>query len=269
MTLFNLAKNTVQYSFKNNLFESASYVAYKILLAFFPFLFFLVSVAGLMGQNPQAIGLIKQFYTHLPQEIVKVIAPVVNGVISSPLKKILTFSIIGILWVSSSGIESIRHSLNRAYEYTESRNILILRTQSIALVILAILILVLISALTFIVPFLLHLIPADAANFLPSSSFYWFLSFLFNAFILSVIFKVFYRWLPNHASQSYKSWPGAFLAAILCSLFAALFSIYLQHFGNYHALYGSLGGIIIALLFLQLSSYLVLLGAQFNKELVR
>ncbi len=128
MTPFNLAKNTVQYSFKNNLFESSSYVAYKILLAFFPFLFFLVSVAGLMGQSPEAVALIKQFYTHLPQEIVKVIAPVVSGVISSPLKKILTFSIIGILWVSSSGLESLRRSLNRAYEYTESRNIIILRT---------------------------------------------------------------------------------------------------------------------------------------------
>ena len=151
MTPFSLAKNTVQYSFKNNLFESASYVAYKILLAFFPFLFFLVSIAGLMGQSPEATKLIEQFYTHLPKEIVKAIAPVVSDIIASPLREILTFSLISILWVSSSGVESLRRSLNRAYEYTESRNMLILRAQSIAIVILAVLALVFVSTLTFIV----------------------------------------------------------------------------------------------------------------------
>ncbi|NCP62441.1 MAG: YihY/virulence factor BrkB family protein [Alphaproteobacteria bacterium] len=269
MTIFNLAKNTMQYSLKNNLFESASYVAYKILLAFFPFLLFLVSVAGLIGRSPEAIKLIEQFYTGLPKEVVNVIEPVVSDVITGPLKKILTFSIIGILWVSSSGIESIRRSLNRAYEYTESRNILVLRTQSIAVVILAVISLVFVSTLTFIIPFFLHFIPLYISKNIPSFTFYWPLSFLVNALILSVVFNFLYHWLPNHACKPPKSWPGAFLAALLCSLFAALFSVYLQNFGNYHALYGSLGGMIIALLFLQLSSYLVLLGAQFNKELSR
>ncbi len=137
------------------------------------------------------------------------------------------------------------------------------------MVILAVLSLVFLSTLTFIVPFVHHLIPEEAAKYLPSFTFYWPLRFLINVLILSAIFKGFYHWLPNHERRTHKAWPGDFLSALLCSLFAALFSIYLQNFGNYHALYGSLGGIIIALLFLQLSSYLILLGAQFNKELSR
>tara|TARA_R110002095_G_scaffold11019_1_gene15819 strand:- start:153 stop:962 length:810 start_codon:yes stop_codon:yes gene_type:complete len=269
MKILKLAKNTLLYSFKNDLLENAGYVAYMVLLAFFPFLIFLVSVAGLMGQSREAIGLIEQFYTHLPQEIVQVISPIVKGVIASPLKKIITFSLIGILWVSSSGIEAIRLSLNKAYEYTESRNILILRAQSIGFVILGVVALMAISTLTFIIPPLLHLLPSEIANNIPTFNLYWPLSLLLNILILSGIFKGLYHWLPNHSKKPYRSWPGAFLAAVLWSLFAALFSTYLKNFGNYQVLYGSLGGIIIALFFIHLSAFLILLGAQFNRELNR
>lgn len=84
------------------------------------------------------------------------------------------------------------------------------------------------------------------------------------AVVLVALFGILYRVLPNRAQGWRQVWPGAALAVLLWLVLAQLFSVYLAHFNSYNATYGSIGGIIITLVFFQYSATVFLLGAELN-----
>jgi len=89
-------------------------------------------------------------------------------------------------------------------------------------------------------------------------------------FAVLVIFAgaaVLYRWLPDHAPGWRYIWPGAVLTAVLWMGLANLFSVYLKNVGQYHAVYGSLGGIIMTLVFFFASAIIFVFGAEWNAAL--
>jgi len=85
-----------------------------------------------------------------------------------------------------------------------------------------------------------------------------------TACVLGAIFAFCYRVLPNHRLPWHAAWPGAWMAAFGWIALASLFSVYLSHAGQYAVTYGSLGGVVITLLFLHFSTIIVLFGAEYN-----
>ncbi len=88
--------------------------------------------------------------------------------------------------------------------------------------------------------------------------------FIFAVLILFLLFSTIYKILPNHRQSFRDVRPGAVVATIIWLVLAQLFSIYLAHFGNYDATYGSIGGMIITLIFFHYSASIILLGAELN-----
>ncbi len=265
-------------SIDNELLETSGFVAYTFLLAFFPFIILLIAVASLFGQAEAIQDLVLQLPSHLPKEVSNVVMPIIENLFSNPARSLITFSIIGIFWVSSSGIESIRLALNKAYEAPETRPFFIKRGQSLLLIVALVAVVLFSSAFLVFIPALGTYFPDLIANFpiittlfdfLESFDVFTWVEYLISLALVVLFCAAAYWGLPNHQKRPKIIIPGALLASFLCVLFSNVFSYYIQNFTSYSTVYKSLGGVIVFLLFMQFSTYFLLLGAQFNHELMR
>jgi membrane protein len=263
-------------SFDNGLLETSGYVAYTSLVSFFPFMILLISIASLFGQTEQVEYLIYQVQILLPHEVTDVVMPIVESLFKSPRASLITFSIVGLLWASVSGLEALRFGLNRAYELVEKRPIYIRYPQNL-LAIIIILTNIIVFGMAFVVlPALYHYLPAIGDTFefvnpmvetLESIDFVGWVDYILFVVIASIIFSAFYYYIPNHKKRLKLIFPGSILAAFLCATFSSLFSYYISNFTSYTAIYNTLADVLVLLLFLQFSLYFFFLGAQFNQEL--
>ncbi len=271
--------NSVMNALDNELFESSGFVAYTILLSFFPFLILVISVASKFGQTADVQNIILYMTDKIPREISEDIIPIINNIIHNDAGSLITFSIIGIIWVASSGIESMRLALNKAYEARENRHFIILRAQSIMILIVGVVLISTVSIGLYLIPALLDILPEKVATFAPETllekldqliPFFTFSNITTNVVtfvVLALVIWILYRGLPNHKHNSKKPLlPGCLLAAALCLLFSDIFSYFLRNFAQYHTIYKSLGGVVIFMLYIQFSTFCILLGAQFNTE---
>lgn len=257
--------------------DIAGYIAYTCLLALFPFLILLVLAAGYVGTTEAAQVTIQQFYTVLPAEIVTAISPIINEVTNKPPSSVFTVVILIILWISSSSIEAIREGLNHAYDIKETRSIFYRRPQAILFVILASITFLLASFVLIILP-----IAADIWHYLEKyldkvpilgeqlvHSNVSIIGLFGSYFAILISMAAMYKWLPQHKIKFSSCLPGAFISSSLWILMAAVFSLYLRSFARYDILYGSLGGIIVTLIFFHITAILILYGAHFNRALAK
>jgi membrane protein len=262
-----------------NLFNDLSvdisgYIAYTSLLAIFPFLMLLVSLAGYLGTVEAVQTSIHQFYTILPTQVSSAIAPVIQEVTSTPPSGYLIVLVGIILWISSSSVEAIREGINHAYKVHEKRSYFYRRIQAILFVLL--------GSFTFLLAsFILIFLPVGLEVWQLLEPYFEHLPDLpdklglkinllqlmgaYGAIFLAMISM--YRWLPYHKISLSHCLPGAMISSALWIMSAGLFSLYLQNFARYDVLYGSLGGIVITLVFFQITALLILYGAHINRVL--
>lgn len=254
--------------------DISGYIAYTCLLALFPFLMLIVSLAGYFGTEESIQAAIQQFYTVLPPEVVKGISPIVGEVTQTSHGSVLTIAILIILWISSSSIEAVREGLNHAYGIEERRSILYRRLQAMLFVISGSMAFLVASLILIVLPVGLEVWQyletyMDKIPDLPEK-----LGLQVNLLrLMSAFFAIMvsmlgmYKWLPYHKISVKDCLPGAAVASGLWILSAGLFSLYLQNFARYDLFYGSLGGIVVALIFFHITASLILFGAHFNREL--
>src|SRR6202020_351888 len=127
VSVFKAIRNTVQHDG----IEHAGYLAFLGLLALFPFLVFTFAIMGFLGEGQAGADFIKLLLTQLPPHMVKALEPRVAEIISGPPQGLLTVSILGALWTSSSELEGYRTVLNRAYNVTSPPSYILRRLLSI------------------------------------------------------------------------------------------------------------------------------------------
>jgi len=250
-------------------FELAGHMAFTALLSLFPFLIFLAALAGFLGDPTSADDFVDLMFDFLPQDVTLVLAPAVREVLTNRQGGLLTFGLIGSLWAASSGIEALRTALNQAYEIVEPRPIWQLRLQSIAIVFLAVFAIMGLSVTVILGPVLWDMLEL----FVPVPSAYrviWaVVRYTVGAVIVTGIVLLLHRWLPRPRQRWRDIVPGALATTVLWLIVASAFSIYIGTLGNYSATYGSLGGIVITLMFLYVSSLVFIFGAELNAVLRR
>lgn len=249
--------------------ELAGYIAYTILVALFPFLVFLFALAGFVGQGELAEIFVDYTFEMVPEQITETLFPIVQEVLLTKRPQLMTFSIIITLWIASSGVEAIRLGINRAYAVEERRNIVIRRLLSLGFVIGAAITVLAACFLIIALPVVLKIMGEYTMIPFQTLLQITLLRYVLAFFLLIGFLGVLYRQLPNVHHSWRHVLPGAVLCALLWIIMASLFSIYLVNFATYAVTYGSLGGIIITLLFLHASSVLFLYGAEVNAILGR
>ena len=249
--------------------EIAGHIAYTALLSIFPFLIFLASLAGFLGNYVDGLASVEATFDLLPEDVARTLKPVINEVLRSQDGGLLTLGLLGALWVASNGFDALRIALNTAYQLDEPRPWWQMKLGSIGAVVIGGIVFILLSVLIILGPVIWKGILWISPLSQDDRWAYSLLRYGIASFLLFAAVMALHRWLPGRRMSLRSLLPGALTTTVLWLVFASLFSLYVTNLGNYNATYGSLGGVIITLLFFYVSAVLFIFGAELNAALLR
>ena len=241
-------------------------VAYAAFLAVFPALIAGISLFGLVADPATIAQQAEGVLAALPETAQQLLRDQIVSLTQAPsgaLSFSLVVSILLALWSASSGTSSLMTGINIAYDEQESRNFLKLRGTALLLTLGAIVFVLLTLALVAVVPAVLNALQLGTLINVIVQVVRWFLLVVLIVVALAVV----YRLAPDRDAPKLK-WTsvGAVVSAVLWVLASLGFSLYVNNFGNYNKTYGALAGVVVLLLWLYLTGYIILLGAEINAE---
>lgn len=244
--------------------EIAGFIAYTGLVSLFPFVIFLFAVAGFVGNPETAQTVINAAFEQLPREVAQTLSPIINDIFKNQKPGLLTLGIVGTLWVTSSGVEALRVGCSRSWELREKRPFWRRRLTSIVFVAVGAVGVLAASLIVVVAPLVLNhvrtLVTIPEVFIVVATVLRLGLGLCLIAGTLALL----YRYLPMRTIPWRRVLPGAWVAAALWIALASLFSLYLSNSGDYSLTYGSLGGIVITLLFLHFSAIIFLFGVEYS-----
>ncbi|NBX02775.1 MAG: YihY/virulence factor BrkB family protein [Alphaproteobacteria bacterium] len=251
--------------------EHAGYLAFLGLLSLFPFLVLLVAVAGWLGQGNAGAQFISTLLEGLPQHVVGALTPRIEEIISGPPQGLVTIAIVGALWTASSAVEGIRTVLNRAYHVATPPAYIWRRSLSVLqLLVFTFVLIVCMLFVVFVPIFLQHVETFLGTKFLATHEILVNnLLFWLMPCVLFLSVSAIYYVIPNIKLRFLSVMPGALTVVVGWLLAAHLLTIYLLDFEQVNLIYGSLGGIIAALLFFYICNIVFIFGAELNYQLTQ
>ncbi len=247
----------------------ASHVALSLLLALFPFLLFVASLAGIFGGAALAHEAAELIFDAWPAEIARPIVEQINVLLTSPHNNLLTIGFVLSLLFASSGIEALRSALNRAYRSTETRPFWYCRAQSLAFVIVGAVLTLVLAGLVIVAPIITERIAFRLTWLEPLLGLTGLARHAGAFSILAITLLACHAILPAGKRRLIELWPGIAMTAVLCILAGLGFALYLQWFANYAATYAGLAGVMTTILFLYLIAVGIILGGEFNAAIIR
>ena len=245
----------------------AAGVAYYAMLAIFPAVAVVISIWGLISDPQQVTRQINSISSVMPQQAASLIQTQAHQ-LASHAGGGVTFAAVGgillALYSANNGTKSLIEGLNIIYDEQEKRGFIKLNLVALGLTMLLVLGMILAMALVILLPALVVKLGLGAVFNAVATYLRWPLLFIGVMLVLALL----YRYAPSRAQPRWRwvSW-GAASATLLWTIGSIGFSIYVRNFGNYNAIYGSLGAVIILLFWLWLSAFIVLLGAEMNAEM--
>ncbi|WP_108784214.1 YihY/virulence factor BrkB family protein [Wolbachia endosymbiont of Bemisia tabaci] len=239
--------------------EHAGYLSFLILLSIFPFLIVLIAMASTFANFLDQYNVGWAFIIdNMPQDILSSLMPRIREIISGPPQSLLTLAIVGAVWTASSTIEGFRTILNKAYKVPVSSSYIWRRVLSI----LQFLVITLVTTLTIVFFTLVPMLIDFSYQGLSYTR------YLLIEFVLFTIISWLYFTLPNIKQNLSDVFPGSCVAVILWTISASAFKQYLKaSFDQLNLIYGSLGGVVVSLLFFYVLSLIFIYGAKFNFQL--
>lgn len=240
-------------------------LTFYLILSLFPFLIFIMTLVGYA--NITMSDKIKYLEEIMPAEAVAIVEEIIQEVSEGRSQALLSFGMLATLWTASRGINAVIKGLNRAYDIEENRvfwrlrGLSLLATLAVGLVILLSTLLLVFGSWLKKQVFLLTDLPYI---------FYQLWNLLQYAVPLLVMFIVFtlLYWIAPNRRIPYKTvLPGAAFTTISWITASVLFSVYVSRFSDFTKTYGSLGGVTVLLLWLYISSIIVLVGGEINARL--
>jgi membrane protein len=237
--------------------DVAGALTFRAILALFPFLLFLVSLAGIIIDPAQAQTLIQELGKVAPQEVTKILGERINSLAESNPVGLLTVGGVGAVWAASGGVVALMDALNTAYGVKESRPFWKLRGIAL-LVTIGGAVVAIAAALAVVVT------PAIADKLGPLGTVLTWLRLPIAGVLMMLLWAVLYYLLPD-VKQSFRFiTPGSVVGVLIWVVASWGFSKYVANFGSYDVNYGAIGGVIVMLLWMWISAQVILLGAEIN-----
>jgi membrane protein len=256
--------------FETDVMSASAQVAFYFSFAFFPLLLFLVSLFGLVLDSTDELR--RQLYNYLaqimPESAYQLVQTTMDEIIDKSSGGKLTLGLLVTLWSASAGIDSLRIALNRVYEVKETRSWWMTKLQSLNLTFLFILLLAIgLAAVT--AGWTLVKVALSGMGFGVTSP--WIVSTIqWATIVIVMVFStaVVYSWLPCF-KKFHWVWisPGSITAILVWILFGSVFRLYLLYFNSYNKAYGSLGAVIILMLWMYITGLALLVGGAINSVL--
>jgi membrane protein len=248
----------------------ASHIALSTLMSMFPFLILVTAIAGIVGSKNLADEVARLIIAAWPQEVSGGIAGQMHDVLTTARGDILTVGAVFALYFSSSGIESLRIGLNRAYGLNEERPWWLLRLESIGYVLIGALGLLSLAFLIVLGPLLFRAALAYAPWLAPLESHYDVGRFAVAAFVLTVALLILHMWLPAGRRPIEGVWPGIVATLMLWLACGFIFGRYLSDFSyTYVNYYAGLASAMTALVFLYFTAWIFIYGGELNAAIAR
>lgn len=247
---------------KDDVFALASQLAYYLLLSFFPFMLFLMTLIGFSSINSGQI--LAQLSLMFPKSILELTKSTIKEVFDNQHSGLLGISILLMVWTASSAFKAIIKSVNKAYNFKENRSFIKISIISM------------IGILALAITIMLTLILLVFGNVIDQYiqavySFYRVISIVWNVcryfFIIIIMIFIFigiYRFAPAQKLLWKEVLPGSIFSTIGWIMLSFGFSFYIDNFNNYARFYGSLGAVFILMTWLFLISVIFILGVEIN-----
>ena len=247
----------------------AAGVAFYAFLALFPGLIAMVTLYGLVADPAAVQEQIEGLSEALPPETATLIADQLRDITSTDSGSLglgLIVSLASALFAASGGVQNMMKAINLAYDEQETRGFLKLRGTALLLTLGAVVFLVVSVGLVAVTPVVLDQLPLGVVGEFFGHVARWVALVVFAVVALAVL----YRYAPDRDNPKF-AWVGvgSIAATVLWVIGSAGFSLYVSNFGKYGKTYGALAGVVVLLLWLFLTSYIVLFGAEVNAEAER
>lgn len=249
---------------ENEILPLATQLTYKLIFSIFPFIIFLISLIGFFNIETQF--LIDEIYIALPYEIAKVIDNVISEtVVRRP--NLLSLSLVFSIYTISGSFRSAQHGISKVYEQKNKRHFFLQAAYSILLT--------LIMSFTILVSMIFLIYGEVLHNFISAhliSHTFIDLAFGFLGYAIAICLMLFsiiliYK-VSLNTKKSFKNLlPGTIFTLLIWVLASVLFSIYVSNFSRYPLIYGSIASVFITMLWLNIISITLLIGAQINAML--
>ena len=262
-----MLKRTYDKVMRDDALDLASQLAYYFFLALFPALLCMLAIASFFPLQNFTGEVLRTLGPFAPREVLEIIRQEMTKISEGHNGGLLTIGLIGAVWSSSSALVSVINVMNRAYDITEGRPWWKTRATAIGLT----------TALAVFITFafLLIVVGPQVARWLGtrlgfSTVFVWSwmvvqwpVAFALVAFGIGLV----YYFAPDAEQEWVWVTPGSLVATVLWLIGSLAFRFYAVNFGNYEATYGTIGGVILLMLWFYLSALVIIVGAEMNAEI--
>jgi membrane protein len=247
----------------------ASHIALSTLMALFPFLIVVTALAGFFfGSKELADEAARLLLEAWPSQVAAPIALDITGVLTSTRPDVLTLGVLFALYFASSGVESLRIGLNRAYGLKEPRPWWLLRVESIVYVLVAAVAILAFSFLVVLAPLILAKLILYVPALEQFGDLITFARYTVAATVLIVALLIVHLWLPAGRRGFGEIAPGIIATMVLWLIGGATFGRYLANYAfAYVSMYAGLASAMIALVFLYLCASIFIYGAELNSAI--
>ena len=250
----------------HNVSTTSAYMAYYWVLAFFPFIIFLIS---LLSYTKIPVGVLLLYISEIvPDSLVPVIEDTIKQFILYRSTALISVGGLVTLWSAGTAVNALTRGIHIAYNskyikpFWQARVIALVYT-----VLLALLLIVLMVGLVFgnrLGDYLFGILDMKKGIFMPI----WNITRLIMPFIaLIVVLYIIYKFIPRKYLRDASVWPGVIFTSLGWYAFSLIFSIYVDNYSKYNQLYGSIGSVFILLIWLYGSCTLLVLGAEINAQI--
>jgi membrane protein len=241
-------------------------VAFFGFLAIFPALIAMISIYGLVASPATVARQVANLAKNLPTSATELISTQLKSITSNSggaLTVGLIVSILAAVWSASGGMSNLITAVNLAYDEVETRSFVKLKATALALTVGGIVFVLIAFGLVAVVPVVLKTLPLGIVGKV--------LAQIATYVVLLAVFAgslaILYRVAPDRDAPRFR-WVslGSVIVTVVWAIVSVAFSFYVNNFGSYNKTYGAIAGVIVLMLWLYLTCYLVLLGAEINSE---
>jgi membrane protein len=248
----------------------ASHIALSVLMSMFPFLILVTAIAGFIGSKDLADEVARIIIEAWPREVSSQIAGEIHNVLTTARGDILTVGAAFAIYFASSGVESLRIGLNRAYSINEQRAWWLLRLESIGYVLVSAIGLLALAFLVVLGPLVFKAASAYAPWLAPVETHFNIGRFVTATILLISALFILHMWLPAGRRRLGEILPGIVATLALWLTCGFVFGRYLTDFSyTYVTYYGGLASAMIALVFLYFSAWIFIYGGELNAAIAR
>lgn len=268
---FNVALDAFYTFLADDGWAIASHIALSALMALFPFLIVITSLAGFFGSEDLADQAAQLMLDTWPSQVASALSGEIHDVLTQSHGGTLTIGLVLALYFASNGVESLRVGLNRAYSVVETRRWYWLRLESIGYTMIA-------AVMSLAMAFLIVLGPlilAFARRYVPlrvepNENLFNLLRYGLTIAALIVALIILHKWLPAGTRRMRDIMPGIVVTMIASLVSGMVFGQYLARFAsNYVTTYAGLASVMIALVFLYFIAAIFVYGGELNASIVK